>query len=328
MALKLDILANTRQLQSEMKKAGASVEDITDALDDVAKEGGDATNKLESSFKDLSRQAKRTEADVKDVGDKGFKAAGQSSGEFKSEALQNFSEVTSSFDGSMSSIGDLAQGTLGGLAASLPGIGIGAGIAAAAIGGITAHFTELQEKATETKNGIIDDFLEVGNALDDEAVRSRVRDLLATEDTRKQAQLLADLLGVTVGEAVLGLAGDFESAGFSAEEAYKAIGDAPGNVSLDTLERTKSTLDATNEGFRIGAEVAQAQRDAVSRQAEQNVKDLEKVQAAAEKLKNPFVLNVDYSQVTAADRALNALQRRGLSGVQVAVNNSGRQLLQ
>lgn len=330
MALKLDVLANTRQFIQEMDKSGASVEDITDALDELQRQGEKGTERLESSFKELSRQAKKTEADVKDVGDKGFQKAGQASGEFKQEALANFSEVTSSFDGSMASIGDLAQGTLGGLAASLPGIGIGLGVAAAAIGGITAHFTELQEKATETKNGIINDFLEVGDALDEEAVRNRVRDLLGTEETRKQAELLAQLLGVTVGEAVLGLAGDFDTAGFSAQQAKDAIALAPGDVSLDTLERLSSTLQATNDGFRIGAEVAKAQQDAVKKQADQNVADLERVQAAADKLKNPFALSfqVDTSGIDRATAAYNALQARASRGINIAFNNTGRQLLQ
>ena len=284
MALKLDILANTREMVSEMKKAGKSVEDVGDELDELAKEGDQAGDKLERTFRDLVRDAKKADTAVEKIGGSngGFSKAGAASGEFKDEALANFSEVTSSFDGSMSSIADLAQGTLGGVAASIPGIGIAAGVAAAGVGLIGAELQKNEDISKEVKQSLIDDALELGDALDAEAVRSRVRDLLGVEETRKQAQLLADLMGVTVGEAVLALAGDFESAGFKAEEAWKAIGDAGGNVDLALLEGLKTRLKATEDGFIAGRDAARAQEDAVKRMEESNRTQVQRTRDASQ----------------------------------------------
>lgn len=267
MALRLDVLANTRQFVAEMKKSGASVEDITDSLDEMARQGDRDTEKLERSFKELSRQADRTEKDVAAVGDKGFHKAGEASGEFKSEALANFSEVASSFDGSMESIGDTIQGTLGGVASAIPGIGIAAGVAAIGIGAITTRITEMGEEAARIKQSILDDYLDLGDALDKEAVDARVRDILGADNTRKQAELLADILDVTVGQATLALAGDFESAGVTVDEVMSGINTASGSVDFDTWNDLKNTVDATTLAMEYGKEAADAQADAQKRTA-------------------------------------------------------------
>lgn len=337
MALKLDILANTRQLVSEMKKGGASVDDVSEALDDMARDGEQATERLERSFKDLAREAKKADTQVEKIGGSGggFSQASKASGEFKDEALSNFSEVTSSFDGSMSSVADLAQGTLGGLAGSIPGIGIAAGVAAAGIGLIGAELQKNEEISKEVKQNIIDDFLELGDALDEEAVRSRVRDLLGVEETRKQAKLLADLMGVTVGEAALALAGDFESAGFTVEEAWKGIAAAPGNVDLALLSGLQTRLTATEEGFKAGADAARAQEDAVEKMEEANRTQIERTRNAAQTryeqiaalygkpIQATVRFTADESSLLAAQRRAEAWARNGLD-VAVTGTLSGR----
>lgn len=288
MALKLDILANTRQFTSEMKKSGASVEDISDSLDEMAREGKQAGDKLERTFKDIAQDAKKADKAVEKVGDsgkKGFAKASGSSGEFKDEALANFSEVTSSFDGSMGSIAELAQGTLGGVASSIPGLGLAAGAVAIGIGAITSEFTAAQEKAAETKQSIVDDFLELGDALDKEAVDARVRDILAVDDTRKQAKVLGDILDVNVGQAALIMAGDFESAGVTAEEAIEGINNAGGDVEFSTWLALQNTLKATEEGYKAGEEAAEAQAESSKRTAKQQREDQEKVRTSVDRTK-------------------------------------------
>ena len=320
MALKLDILANTRQFVSESKKAGASLEDISDSLDDLARDAktdgqkteraiddiGEAAedtgrdidkagDKMERTFREMTKDAQKAERAVKDVGDKaksstssGFGDASAASSEFKDEALSNFSEITSSFDGSMESIGELAQGTLGGIAANIPGIGIAAGVAALGIGAITAEIQRTAEKAEETKQSVIDSYLEIGDALDKEAVDARVRDILGVEETRKEAELLAELMDSTVGEAALALAGDFESAGTTAEEAWEAINLAPGDINMTTWENLKTTLRATEDGMRYGKEAADAQADANRRTAESARKAAEANRKQTERLRDFF----------------------------------------
>lgn len=268
MALKLDILANTSQLVKEMRDAGKSVDEISDALDDMVREASDAERETVRSLKDIAKQSDKTERAVKDVGGKGFTDAKEASGEFKDEALANFSEVTSSFDGSMSSVADLAQGTLGGIASSIPGVGIAAGVAAAGVGLIGAELTRVEERTAEVKQSIIDDFLELGDALDKEAVDARVRDILGTKELSDQAKLLADLLDITVGEAALAMAGDFESAGVTVDETMKGINDAGGNVDLKVLQDLTTTINATEEGMKAGKEAAEAQAEAQRKTAQ------------------------------------------------------------
>lgn len=328
MALKIDILANTRQLQQEMKKAGASVEDITDALDDVTKQGEKGTEKLESSFKELSRQAKKTEADVKDVGDKGFKKATGAGAEFKDETLSNLSEVTSSFDGSMESIGELVQGTLGGVAANIPGIGLAAGAVAVGVGGITARFTELGEESKRIKGDIINDALEIGDALDKEAVDARVRDILGTENTMKQAQLLAEILEINVGQAALALAGDFDSAGVSLQTVRDGLEAAGGDVNFDVWNDLKNTVEATTGALTAAEDAARAQEIATGRTTQAQTKAQKELQAEVARtraiMQQPIVFSADTTRV---DNAWRNLQARANRGITVAFNNTGRNLM-
>lgn len=338
MALKLDILANTRDLVSNMKKAGESVEDVSDALDDLAKDGGRDGEKLERTFKDLAREAKKTDKAVQDIGDRsggGFAKAGAASGEFKDEALSNFSEVTSSFDGSMSSISELAQGTLGGVAANLPGIGVAAGVAAAGLGAITARFTELGEENKRIKDGIIADAIELGDALDKEAVDARVRDLLGTENTKKQAELLAEILQVNLGEAALILAGDFESAGTTIEQVMEGVNNASGDVNYDTWIDLKNTIDATTGALEGAEQAAEAVATADKRTADAAKKNQATIRDEVGKTRSVLEgltqvprnvdlrFRVDESQLQAAQRRAEAWARNGLR-VAVTGTLSGR----
>lgn len=301
--LTLDIAANTRSAVSGVKDIGDALEKVADSLDDIARDaqrperaiqdvgdaGRDAARdidqageKVERTFRDMVADAKKADRAVSDVGDsakKGMGKAGAAAGEFKSEALQNFSEVTSSFDGSMSSIADLAQGTLGGIAGSLPGIGVAGGIAALGIGAITSALQDAADRSAEIKEGIINDFLDMGSALDAEAVKARTRDILGSEDTRKQAVMLADLLGVTVGQAALAMAGDFESAGVTAQQAMDGINNASSNVEFDTLIKLRDNLSSTVDGFKLGQQAADEMADAMSRKA---ATDRDAASAAAE----------------------------------------------
>jgi hypothetical protein len=151
----------TREVAKGAKDAEKALEKLEDAVGDTGKSGAKDLDKIEDELKDVQKESKKAAKEVDKVGTDGFSKAGQASGEFKQEAFANFSEVTSSFDGSMSSIQDLAQGTLGGLATSgLPGIGIAAGLAAGAVGLIGAEFVQRQEQADELKKRISDMYLQ------------------------------------------------------------------------------------------------------------------------------------------------------------------------
>ena len=86
----------------------------------------------------------------------------------------------------MSSIGDLAQGTLGGLASSLPGIGVIAGGAAVGVGLITSALEGAEERRQVLEDRASDlatAYIEAGtNVLDAMGVASRTSEILTGEE--------------------------------------------------------------------------------------------------------------------------------------------------
>jgi hypothetical protein len=127
---------------------------------------------------------------------------------------------------------------------------------------------ELKKAAEETKQTIIDSFLEAGDALDREAVDARVRDLLGVEETRKQVMLLKDIMGVDLAQAALIVAGDFESAGTTMEDAMKAVQGASSDVDFTVFQNLLNTMNATNDAFVTGTDLAKAREDAAKRTGE------------------------------------------------------------
>jgi hypothetical protein len=302
------VLANTRQFVGEMKKAGASTDDVSDALDDMAKEGAKAGDKLERTFKDVARSSEKAEKSVKDVGKgakQGFGKAGEAGSEFKSEALANFSEVTSSFDGSMSSIGDLAQGTLGGLAASLPGIGVAAGVAAAGIGLITSALDKNKEAADAAREKISEMYrgaAEDGRAYLTEAeIIAGVTADLFDPALFKQYKQEAEASGQTILEiarAHNGSQQDVNDTLETAREKIKGIQEdwkgLPGTISPAAVaaEDVIAKFDATAAVMKEQKEIAKILGDAQVREQKRAADEINKTGDALRGLSTPVVVPV------------------------------------
>ena len=162
------------KLGREAKDAGSDVErgmkDAERSTDKLGQAGKDAGDDLERGLKDAQRQTARTSDDYRDMARKiqadsdrikasnreAFDSAGSRTGEFKEEAVANFSEVSSSFQGDMTSIQDLAQGTLGGLATMAGPAGVAFGGLAVAVGLIGSALTQSGEDSDEFKERIKD----------------------------------------------------------------------------------------------------------------------------------------------------------------------------
>jgi hypothetical protein len=264
MALKVAVGFEERAAVEGAKKISKSLEDVDKQLDTIGK--NKSLDEVEASMKDAERASDDTGKKIGKNLDDGFHKAGDGAKDFKQEANSTARETAASFDGSAESIGDafqeVAANAFGafGPAAGLAGLAVAAGI-----GGIKTTFDELAEKSKEVKEGIITDFIEVGDALDREAVDARVRDLLGNENTRKQAQLLADILDVDLASAVLALAGDFDSAGVTMEDAFKGVEGAQSDVDFQTWLELKNTMEATNAAFEVGTALAKAREDAATR---------------------------------------------------------------
>ncbi|KQQ65197.1 hypothetical protein [Microbacterium sp. Leaf320] len=159
----VDPLEDAAEAFEDLEKAARSAD-----LDKELTKAQKATDKLDDELDDTRESLKRLGFAARDVGDdskRAFSSASENVEEFKNEAAQNFSEVTSSFDGSMDSILDLAQGTLGGLASGISGpLGIALGIAAAGIGLVVNGLVEGEEHAEELRERAREFAVEAVNA--------------------------------------------------------------------------------------------------------------------------------------------------------------------
>lgn len=145
-----------RALDDVAQQAAKTGTEIESEIETAARAAGDEAEKMERSFKDafdtVSKKAKDAGDDIDKNTRQGTGRGGEAIGEFKQEAVSNFSEVASSFQGDMTSAVDGVQGLLGGLAgSSIPGVGIAAGIAGLAMG---AAFAGAQEEADKTRERI------------------------------------------------------------------------------------------------------------------------------------------------------------------------------
>lgn len=155
----INFLADVKDFLRGTKNVEEELDDVADALDDVAKEGEQATEKLEKSFKEMAKEASRAGREAGDgIGDnlkKTAKIGEEASGEIKDEFKSNLSEVTSSFNGSVESMGDLVQGTLGGLVGGLGPVGQAAGAAGAVgVGLIIASLVQAEEQSEAARQRI------------------------------------------------------------------------------------------------------------------------------------------------------------------------------
>lgn len=219
----IPIATDTRQAVKGTDALADGFDKIADAVEDAARDSGTAGDKIERSLRDAQRETRDTAREfekagrkARDFGDdaeRGMKGAGHSTGEFKEEALANFSEVASSFQGDMTSIVDLAQGTFGGLAAVGGPIGLALGAVGALIGatfsGLSTAANENAQAAEERISDMYQKMLESGqNYLTNEQIGQRIADIADDTEKFKQAQEDAAAAGVNVSTVLRAQAGD------------------------------------------------------------------------------------------------------------------------
>lgn len=341
----------------------APLEDADDAVKNIGRDASrlnelernmtaaqKATSKYEGELRDAIDAQRRAARGARDVGDDaqiGFRKASQNAEEFKNEARQNFSEVTSSFDGSMQGIADLAQGTLGGLASSISGpIGLAAGLGAAALGGIFTGMADAAEKAAQESEERIstmyDNMLESGKSF---ITESQIQDSLGElgKDADKMKQITADAkaTGIDVGTLLRANAGDAQALATVQSElnsqldkAYGALQNSTGaydansqqaGALLDKLgpvagRYSDIARDADTATGRVNA-IRQAMGDTAGT-ADQTVTKLDAVGAAVNRI--PTSRTIDVTATTSAfDAKMSALQRQ-YNNSEISVYVTGR----
>lgn len=250
MALKLDILANTTSLIQSMKKGGASIEDVSDALDDLAREGADAGEKMERSFRDIAREASDSGGKVGREMKDGFKKAGDGAEDFKQEANSTAREAAASFDGSAESIGDAFQEVAANAFAGFGPAGALAGLAAAAgIGLATEAFNKAKEATEEAKEAAYDYAFAVTDTGAVVATAEALRGYTSDVEKMKEAQEIATASGWELRDVVLALA---TGEGLPAlTKAFDENSMASGINGYRLLE-LDGTLRGTAQGLKLG----------------------------------------------------------------------------
>lgn len=185
--ISINFLADVRDFLKGTKNVEDELDDVADSLDDVAKEGEQATEKLEDSFKELAKAAKKSGDDVGDGMKKGFKEASEGAKDLSENTKANAKEVAASFDGSIESIADGFQGLAAEAFEGFGPAGVAAGaLIAAGIGLATAEIQKNEEAAKLAKERTIElgqAFIESGaNVAGLEAFNEQLKQIISNAD--------------------------------------------------------------------------------------------------------------------------------------------------
>lgn len=272
--ISINFLADVRDFLKGTKNVEDGLDDVADSLDDVAKEGEQATEKLEDGFRELAKAAKKSGDDVGDGFKQGFKKAEDGAQNFKEEANSTAKESAASFDGSAESIVDAFQEIAANAFEGFGAAGAVAGLAlAAGIGIATAEFQKSEEAAKAAKERVADlgnAFIESGaDVAQVEAFKEALKGIVTNADDA--AVKVDDLRKLTkkYGDAVPSVA-EFAT-------AYAGNADA---IELVT-EKLEAAIEAEKEKefrTREGANASAKKQDAYQGEIDK----LEKIQEEAE----------------------------------------------
>ena len=283
--ISINFLADVKNFLRGTKNVEDELDDVADSLDDLARDGEKAAEKIEKSFRELARETKQS-GDTMSTGmkggfDKTRKHGEDAATEIKDEFKSNLSEVTSSFDGSVESMGDLVQGTLGGLVGSLGPLGVAAGAAGAAgVGLLIAEITKAAEEAEKSKERIRElglSLIEEGQLGGLQMINEQLKLIVTnSEDAPKKLEEIQDFLeefpdlAIGVGDLAEAFAGNQTYIEASLSELEKLIEAEEENIS--TIEKSFSQIaDTRRYAGTSSAKVAalEAERDALLRVKEE-----------------------------------------------------------
>lgn len=285
--LEFNIIANDSQF--DLDDAARGLEDLGRAavdagrdlerldqndLDQLGDAARDAARDVDGAMDTIARASRTTAGKLDDSTGK----MRRSLDDVSTEANDTSREMAASFDGSADSVFDAFQ-ELGANAGEAFGpVGAAIGVAAAAgIGIIRAEAEKLRELAGD----LVDDMLEAGGRLTDEAVTARIT-ATASEDPEAYVKLKRIVEGLTLSweDFARAKAGDAEAA----ERSLQAIADlsteltdnaaAAGSASGEmyaqqtTLNDLAGQISTTAEAYRIAKEAIDATGQATKTAAE------------------------------------------------------------
>lgn len=241
-----------KDVDDELKKLGrgSNIDELERDMKGAQKATSEFDRQIDKA-RDNLRQAQRQSRSFGDETKDSFHEAGHYSGEFKEEALANFSEVTSSFDGSMTSVVDLAQGTFGGLASLGGPVGLALGGLAALVGGVfsgmSAAADENAQKAAQSIEDMYADMVESGQQfVSQDFVNQKIQEIIGSQEELNKVKQDAAQAAISQQTALRAEAGD--------QDALK--------VALDGAEAAYAKVQARiDEVVRNGGQVSGELRD-------------------------------------------------------------------
>jgi hypothetical protein len=276
----IGITSDSRDFVKAVDEGTESLEELSGALDDAAKDGDKAADKLTESFDETVKK-------VNELGDKSESAmrrmrkstsdAGEGVKNLKEESVSTAKEAAASFDGSAESIVDAFQEVAANAFVGFGAKGVAAGLAAAAgLGLIVAAFEELEKKNQENQQKASDlaaTYIEVGDSVVGaiEAGNEKLKEMALTTDDNVMSLVdlrkAAERMGVPFEDLARAYAGN-------TDEIDKQI---------ELLkEKEKIELDGINKNARNADDLQKSIKDRYREQIEGLEQVQESVQEAQE----------------------------------------------
>lgn len=265
----IDVGLNTRDVAKGAKDGERALENLEDAVRDAGSGGAKGLEKLEDELKDVQRQSERTDRSLDDMGgtsNRSFDQASENVRNFKSEAVQNLSEVASSWEGDLQGMADGVQGLTGGLASALtPGIGIPVAVLGAAAAAFFANWQQAAEDSEQRISDMYAAFIESGTSfVSEDQIAKAIREI--QDDTAKwaDAQQRVKDTGTDIGTVLRAMAGD-QNAIATVHAEYVRQRDLEIEKIRQAgygIEEEATAIDAANAKFGEQVEwISQIQRD-------------------------------------------------------------------
>ncbi|SIT73600.1 hypothetical protein SAMN05880545_1245 [Microbacterium sp. RU33B] len=305
-----------------------------DSLDRLAATGATAGRQIERDMLALVDTARENERTVDRSAREGFKRAAESTAVLKDEAVQNLSEVASSFTGDITQMADGAQGLAAGMATALtPGVGVPLAILGAMAGGLLNATVEAAEARRERVVSMYRSMLDAGaGELDADYINAAVIELGRDTAKLEEARRYAGQARVDEAIALRAMAGDREAI----SQMYDAYREVQSRAHQAESE-SGHAFSAINDGYgaagqgevNLGAWIHGVSRDADEARAAWQTIDaalyksttdaLAPAHDAVAQLRETAArglnvrIGVNQDGIRSAENALRDAQRRGLS---------------
>jgi len=297
--INVTFLADVRDFLRGAGKAEDALDDVSDALDDVARDGDKATQKLERDFRDLAnssersfdqiaRDAKQSFGKVRQSADTSLPAKGQSRAselgtEVGAEFGQNIGEGISSQATGIAGATDLALGTVGGLLPALGPVGAAVGVGALFVGSIVRGVSAAAAEQKARIAALVEQSLSGAVSKAEETGQSVALAYLRGQSSAfEQAEQIASLLGLDDTNAALARLGELaRDSGVQVGDALLAVGGA-GQAAVGAQAKVERQLLANLEAYRRLQRTAEDQVQTEGKVATETQRSLDALLLATE----------------------------------------------